>query len=110
MEDKSRIMMQGDQYKLPIKLMDADGTFVTLEEIKDLEVFVGMAGKMLSKGEIEFEPIENVFYVSLTQQETFMMRGDVSVQARVLFLNGDVVGVDLGKIIFVKATSREVLE
>ena len=102
-------MMQGDQYRLPIELKEADGTFVTLEEIKDMEVFFGTARKMLSKGEIEFDPLENVFYVSLSQNETFMMRGDVSVQARVLFLSGDVVGVDLGKLNVAQSTSKEVL-
>ena len=34
-------MMQGDKYKLPIELKYADGTFVTREEVKDMEVFVG---------------------------------------------------------------------
>ena len=103
-------MMQGDQYRLPIELKDADGTFVTGEEVKDLEVFVGNTRKMLSKDEIEFDPLENVFYVYLTQKETFMMRGDVSVQARVLFLSDDVVGIDLGQLNFEKATSKVVLK
>lgn len=103
-------MMQGDQYRLPIELKDADGTFVTREEVKDMEVFVGNTRKMLSKEEIEFEPIENCFYVFLSQKETFMMRGDVSVQARILFLSGDVVGIDLGKINFAEATSKVVLK
>jgi hypothetical protein len=103
-------MMQGDQYRLPIELKDADGTFVTREEVKDLEIFVGTTRKVLSKGEIEFEPHENVFYVYLTQKETFMMRGDVPVQARVLFLSGDVVGIDLGKLNFTQATSKVVLK
>lgn len=103
-------MMQGDQYKLPIELEYADGTFVTRKEVKDMEVFVGGTRKMLSKGEIEFDPLENVFYISLSQKETFMMRGDVSVQARVLFLSGDVVGVDLGKLNFAQSTSKVVLK
>ena len=103
-------MMQGDQYKLPIELKDADGTFVTREEVKDIEVFVGTTRKLLSKGEVEFEPLENVFYVFLSQKETFMMRGDVSVQARLLFLSGDVVGIDLGNINFAQATSKVVLK
>ena len=103
-------MMQGDQYRLPIELKDADGTFVTREEVKDMEVFVGNTRKMLSNDEIEFEPLGNVFYVSLSQKETFMMRGDVSVQARILFLSGDVVGIDLGKINFAQATSKVVLK
>jgi hypothetical protein len=103
-------MMQGDQCRLPIELKYADGAFVTGEEVKDLEVFVGTTRKMLSDSEIEFEPLENVFYVSLTQKETFRMRGEVIVQARVLFLSGDVVGIDLGKINFAQSTSKVVLK
>lgn len=103
-------MMQGDQYRLPIELKDADGTFVTREEVKDMEVFVGTTRKMISKGEIEFDPLENVFYVSLSQKETFIMRGDVSVQARVLFLSGDVAGIDLGKLNVSQAISKVVLK
>ena len=103
-------MMQGDQYRIPIELKDADDTFVTLAEVKDMEVFFGTTRKMLSKGEIEFDPLENVFYISLSQKETFMMRGDVSVQVRVLFLSGDVVGVDLGKLNFAQSTSKVVLK
>ena len=103
-------MMQGDQYRLPIELKDADGTFVTREEVKDMEVFVGNTRKMLSQDEIEIEPLRIVFYVSLSQKETFLMRGDVSVQARILFLSGDVVGIDLGKINFAQATSKVVLK
>lgn len=103
-------MMQGDQYRLPIELKNSDGTFVTREEVKDLEVFVGTTRKLLSKGEIDFEPNENAFYVSLYQSETFSMRGDVSVQARVLFLSGDVVGINLGKLNFAQSTSKVVLK
>ena len=103
-------MMQGDQYRLPIELKYEDETFVTLEEVKDMEVFVGTTRKMLSKDEIEFDPLENVFYVSLSQNETFMMRGDVSVQVRVLFLSGDVVGVGLGKLNVAQSTSKAVLK
>ena len=103
-------MMQGDQYRLPIELKYADGTFVTREEVKDMEVFFGTTRKMLSNGKIEFDPLENMFYVLLRQDEAFLMRGDVSVQARVLFFSGDVVGVDLGKLNFAKATSKVVLK
>lgn len=103
-------MMQGDQYRIPIELKHADGEVLTLEEVKDVEVFIGAARKLLSGGDIYFEPGDNMFYVPLSQKETFMMRGDVEVQARVLFLSGDVIGIDLGKINFAKATSKVVLK
>lgn len=103
-------MMQGDQFRLPIELKDADGTFVTQEEVKDIEVFVGKIRKTLSSGDVSFEPQDNIFYVFLNQKETFLMSGDTSVQARILFLSGDVIGVDLGKINFAESISKVVLK
>ena len=102
-------MMQGDQYKLPIELKHADGTSVSFEEIKDLEVFVGNTRKTLGNG-ISYVLPEGVFEVSLTQEETFRMIGQTKVQARVVFRSGDVVGVNLGSINFEQATSKVVLK
>lgn len=103
-------MMQGDQYRIPIELKEPDGSFLTREEVKDIEVFVGNTRKTLLRNEVEYEPSENVFYVTLDQRDTFTMRGNVAVQARVLFLSGDVVGVNLGVINFETAKSRTVLK
>lgn len=103
-------MMQGDQYRIPVELTDADGTPVTQDEIKDLEIFVGQFRKTLSDGGVSFEKNESLFYVFMTQKETFMLHGDVKLQARILFLSGDVVGIDLGKINFAQATSKVVLK
>ena len=102
-------MMQGDQYRIPIELQDADGNFITQDTIKDLEVFVGKIRKTLSNGDLTFDSGENVFYIYLTQKETFMLSGDVEVQARVLFLSNDVAGITLGTINVEKSASRVVL-
>lgn len=103
-------MMQGDQYRIPIELKDADGNFITQDAIKDLEVFVGKIRKTLSNGDLTFDSGENVFYIYLTQKETFMLSGDVEVQARVLFLSNDVAGINLGTINVEKSASRVVLK
>ena len=101
-------MMQGDQYRIPISL-EENSVPITQDDIKDLEVFVGLYRKTLSNGDIEFDENESVFYVYVTQKETFSMRGDVKVQARILYPSGDVVGVSLGIINFITSTSRVVL-
>jgi hypothetical protein len=103
-------MMQGDSYKIPIYLTDSEGNLITQSDVKDVEIFVGVCRKTLSDGSVVYYDSEKVFFVSVSQKETFMMRGDVSVQARILFLSGDVVGVDLGKLNFAEATSKVVLE
>ena len=101
-------MMQGDQYRIPISL-EENSIPITQDDIKDLEIFVGLYRKTLSKGDIEFDENESVFYVYVTQKETFSMLGDVEVQARILYPSGDVVGISLGTINFTKSTSRVVL-
>lgn len=102
-------MMQGDQYRIPVYLEHEDGSSVTEAEVQDVEIFVGSVRKTLSDG-VSYDEGEKCFYVHLMQKETFRLIGDVNVQARILFTSGDVVGVDLGTVIFGKSTSKVVLQ
>lgn len=103
-------MMQGDQYRLPIEFKNSDGSALTASDIKDVEIFVGNFRKLFSTGDVKFEDTESVFYVFLSQKETFMLNGDVRVQARILFKNDEVIGVNLGTVNFSTATSKVVLK
>lgn len=103
-------MMQGDQYRIPVEINDTDGTPLTQDKIKDLEIMVGNFRKTLSGGGIGFEEAENVFYVFVTQKETFTFRGDITMKARILFLSGDVIGINLGTINFETSASKVVLK
>ena len=102
-------MMQGDQYRLPVRLKHRDGSPLTKSEVKELEVFIGQFRKTLSEGTVTFDAEENVFYVFVTQKETFMFHGDVKIQARVRFASGDVKGVNLGTRNFEASISKVVL-
>jgi L-ascorbate metabolism protein UlaG (beta-lactamase superfamily) len=102
-------MMQGDQYRIPVYLNHEDGSAVTEEEVRDVEIFVGSVRKALDNG-IIYDEGEKCFYVNLTQKETFRLSGDVRVQARILFTSGDVVGVNLGTVNFETSVSKVVLQ
>lgn len=102
--------MQGDQYRIPVELMFEDGSPITQSDIKDLEVSIGRIRKTLSDGDISFEQSENLFYVYVTQKETFTLLGDVKIQARILFPSGDVIGIELGTKNFGLSLSKVVLE
>lgn len=101
-------IMQGDQYRIPISL-EENSIPITSADIKDLEVFIGPYRKTLSNGDIEFDENESAFYVYVAQKETFSMRGDVEIQARILYPSGDVVGILLGIVNFITSASRVVL-
>ena len=102
-------MVQGDQYRIPVPLKHEDGSAVTKEEVRDVEIFVGQVRKTLADG-VSYSESEKCFYVYLAQKETFRLSGDVRVQARVLFVSGDVVGVNLGTVNFETSTSKVVLQ
>jgi hypothetical protein len=100
-------MMQGDQYKLPISLKKSDGSFITQDDLKDLEVFIGKTRKTMSEKQITQEG--NMFYVKLLQKDTFPLKGDIEIQARLLFKSGDVIGVKLGTLPVDESISKVVL-
>lgn len=103
-------MMQGDQFRLPIELSyESDGSPITAEQVQDVEVCVGRVRKTMSDG-VSFDSNTGRFYVYLTQNETFTMRNEVAVQARIFFKSGDVLGIKLGIVVFDKSASREVLK
>ena len=103
-------MMQGDQFRLPIELSyKSDGSAITTEQVQDVEVCVGRVRKTMSD-DVSFDSDTGRFYVYLTQDETFTLRDEVSVQARILFKSGDVLGIKLGTVTFDKSASREVLK
>lgn len=101
-------MMQGDQYRLPIEVKTTEGN-AKPSTFDDLEIFVGSVRKTLGKGEVSYNDENETFLVPLTQQETFRLRGDVEVQLRCKFPDGDVVGISAGIVNFEKSTSRVVL-
>lgn len=103
-------MMQGDQYRIPISLTYLNGEAITKGDLKDLEVMVGSLRKTLSDGGVSYDESEGLFYVYVMQKETFMLYGDVKLQARLLFLSGDVRGIDLGTVNFQRSASKVVLK
>ena len=103
-------MMQGDQYRIPLSLTYEDGAPVTPNELKDLEVFIGSVRKTLADGGVSFEEGEGQFYVYITQEDTFKLRGDVKIQVRPLVASGEVVGINLETANVKIAASKVVLK
>lgn len=104
------VIMQGDQYALPIELMAKDGTPLSPDTLADVEVVVGTMRKTMSRGAIVYDAERGVFLFPLTQEETFAMRDQrYKVQLRVKTTGGDVVGIYLGEIIVDMSKSKEVL-
>jgi hypothetical protein len=101
-------MMQGDQYFIPLSLKTVDGAYLTADDMKDLEFSIGEVTKMLSKGEVISDG--NTFFVKLNQEDTFQLKGKVRMQARLLFEDNTVVGVNLGENMVDVSLSKEVLK
>lgn len=102
-------MMQGDQYIIPFSLTYEDGTDLVIEDVEEIEIFVGTFRKTLSAGTVGYSEDKGLYF-KITQKETFWLKGDTVVQARLLFNGGDVIGVNLGKFNVDTAVSKVVLE
>lgn len=101
---------QGDSYKLPLKLT-IDGELIAIQDIQTVEVYVGNIRKIYP-GDVEYNTGDQMFYIPLTQDETFSFEANsgVSVDVRVKFTGGDVIGVyRMATLAVYDATSEVVL-
>lgn len=105
----SLIIMQGDQYAIPI-IGTQNGKPLDMTTIDEVEFVIGKMRK-LYPGEVVLDE-GGTFLFPLTQQETFaVQRSSQHVQIRVKF-KGDtpvVVGVDVGDIYVADSISKVVL-
>ena len=101
---------QGDSYKLPLKLT-IGGELIAIQDIQTVEVYVGNIRKTYP-GDVEYNAGDQMFYIPLTQDETFSLEANsgVSVDVRVKFTGGDVIGVyRMATLAVYDATSEVVL-
>ncbi len=101
-------MMAGDSCKLPIKIVTASGA-ADASAFTVVEGHVGHVRKTLYGGDITFDAEIGVFLVPLSQKETFSLRGKQRINLRCKFPGGDVIGTDLGTVVFESSLSKEVI-
>lgn len=100
-------IMQGDAYDIPITITAADGTVVDDTIAEAVEVVIGFLQKTYP-GEITCADGKWLF--PLTQEESFKLSGfQQTVQVRVKFNSGEVVGAVIGSVPVTASTSKEVL-
>lgn len=103
-------MMQGDQYGLPIELLKENGTPLSESDVDDVEIYIGSIRKTLKSKTVIFDETDRTFVAKVTQNDTFLLNRSIRIQARTLFKNGDVIGIDLGMYDIENAISKVVLK
>ena len=85
---------QGDAYALPIQIR-LNGELIGVEDVEAAEFCLGDGLRKLYPGDVSYEAGDNTFYLPLTQSDTFSFpaTGSVSLDIRVKFTGGDVIGV-----------------
>ena len=85
---------QGDAYALPIQIR-LNGELINADDVDTVEFTLGEALRKLYPGDVTYEPGDNTFYLPLTQADTFSVpaNGSVTLDIRVKFTGGDVIGV-----------------
>lgn len=101
------VIKQGDQYSLPIALR-FDGDAVDSSDIDTIELYFGKT-RYTYPGDLTYT--DGIIYLPLTQEITLALKSfSVSIDLRVKFANGDVVGIpEKLRVTIADATSEEVL-
>lgn len=107
------IIMQGDQYGIPVQIETESG-IANSGTFADVEIVVGSFVKSLLAKEQEkklsYDSEAQAFLFPITQEESFAMRNVIQpVQVRVKTGSGEVIGIPLGDINIVESASKEVL-
>lgn len=101
-------MMRGDSYEIAITLTDEKNTPIVPADVAEVEIALGDLKKTYSSGDVTFDDGKWLFPV--TQSETLSTVAAVStLQVRVKYLLGDVVGARVGNVYILPSTSSEVL-
>lgn len=100
--------LQGDTYNLPVSLSDKDG-LLDVSLISEVEFMFGNIRK-LYPNDVTYDEVKGVFYIPLSQQETFsMINNEIECQARVKFNGGSVKGTRIIKMRVMDSISKAVL-
>ncbi len=101
---------QGDQYSVPI-LIRLNGEPVDESEIAEVEFTLGNGVRKMFPQEVQYNSADGCFYLPLTQAETFDFpaNGSVTLDIRVKFVGGNVMGVQRMESIAVADASSEVI-
>lgn len=101
-------MMRGDAYEIAITLKDEQNHAITDEDVAEVEIALGDLIKTYSSGEVVYDDGKWLFPV--TQGETLSAVAAIStLQVRVKYLLGDVVGAKVGNVYLTPSASNEVL-
>lgn len=99
-------IMQGDAYSVPINIT-AGGTVIDDTMAETVEVMIGFIRKTYPE-EITFS--DGSWLFPLTQDETFKLSSfQQTVQVRVKFNSGEVIGAVVGSVQIAGSNSKEVL-
>ena len=101
---------QGDAYSLPV-LIRLNGEPVDIDEVAEVEFTFGDGMRKLFPQEVQYNRADGWFYLPLQQDETFAFpaNGSVTLDIRVKFVGGDVVGVQRMESLAVADASSEVV-
>lgn len=111
------VIKQGDAFQMPITISLQDAaTGETIKpqivDIEKVEVCIGDSIRKLYPDGITYDASSGCFYVPLTQEDTFALPEDdtVELDLRVRFVGGGVLGIrKKERIKVIDATSEEVL-
>ena len=103
-------MMQGDSYGILVEITKEDGTLVTGSDVSEVEITIGPYTKTMTSGAVVYDDVDGSFIFPVSEEETFRLKPHpVNAQIRIMWTDGSIEGVPLGKIRVSESMSKGVL-
>ena len=102
------IIMQGDEYSIPIQIETESGV-AQRTQFAAVEITIGNLTKSFLK-DFDYDSELEAFMFPITQEESFAFRSAIQpAQVRVRTHTGEVIGISLGDINIAESLSKAVL-
>lgn len=105
-------MKQGNQFCLEIQIVDKEDNFLNISTVDKVQFNVGELTKVYGDGsnDVTYDEQNKSFKIWLTEDETFLMKKMVKIEARILFENDVILGSIIESMYFYESLKQEKLD
>lgn len=105
-------MKQGNQFYLELQIIDENNELLDVTGVSKVQFNLGELTKVYSSdsNDVTYNEDNKVFKIWLTEDETFLMRQTIKIDARILFKNDVILGSEIDSMYFYESLKQEKLD
>jgi len=105
-------MKQGNQFYLELQVTDENDELLDITGVNKVQFNFGEMTKVysLDSNDVTYDEENKVFKIWLTEDETFLMKQTIKIDARILFKNDVILGSEIDSMYFYESLKQEKLD